>query len=494
MQCEQCREQFGQLHDGALSPEQAAAMRRHMADCADCAAGYAQFAVAVDSVRSLEPVSPPPRLLAQISSALDEIPAPSSPAQRAVRLGPWLAAAACFAVIFVGIMKHTNYSLPPTLEPQAQSPHPPRSMSSEAMPAPAMDDAEVDAETEAGKASAVVAESAPDAREAEEISATTARSPDEGEPTGRATRRVVAPPVRAEGSHPPVPASERHDETDPAVPPPPRLERAVQPEVAAEQTAKAARSAGGVRPEITAAGSGPTRLLTDDKASQHAERTEATVKYFDTTPTKAATEMGAVPTPAKGQPSKLFVRFIPPRVRRVGLPVTAAVTLNAAAAFPDVAVRVETLAGLRLATAQDSCIYRGPLAADDTEKIEFKLLADRQGTHRLRVSVETPVAGLQAQMEVILPDFEVGDDSAAATDALGHSVTVTFKETPLRQAFLELARQGRISLVLASTVGNERVTYSCIETPAGSVVRILAETHGYEITVEDNSYYISKKQ
>jgi len=97
-------------------------------------------------------------------------------------------------------------------------------------------------------------------------------------------------------------------------------------------------------------------------------------------------------------------------------------------------------------------------------------------------------------MEVILPDFEVGDDSAAATDALGHSVTVTFKETPLRQAFLELARQGRISLVLASTVGNERVTYSCIETPAGSVVRILAETHGYEITVEDNSYYISKKQ
>ena len=188
------------------------------------------------------------------------------------------------------------------------------------------------------------------------------------------------------------------------------------------------------------------------------------------------------------------MRFIPPRVRRVGLPVTAAVTLSAGAPLPEVAVRVETREGLRLAPAQDECIYRGPLPAGETKKIEFKLLADRQGTHRMRISVETPVAGLQAQMEVILPDFEAGDDTVPTTDALGHRVTVTFNETPLRRALLELARQGGINLVLASTVGNERATYSCIDTPAGSVVRILAETHGYRVTAEDNSYYISKEQ
>jgi len=121
------------------------------------------------------------------------------------------------------------------------------------------------------------------------------------------------------------------------------------------------------------------------------------------------------------------------------------------------------------------------------------LLARTPGTQRLRISVETPVPGLGAQMEAILPGFVRADDGAPP-NPLGKPITLQLHETPLRDALLQIARDGGVPIVLETSMGGERVSYSCVDTPAGSVLRILADTYGYSIEYRDRAYHISPRR
>lgn len=186
---------------------------------------------------------------------------------------------------------------------------------------------------------------------------------------------------------------------------------------------------------------------------------------------------------------KLQARFIPPRTRQVGRAVTCAVEIDSATNLPELAIRVETREGLEVPGAPDGYVYRGPVKTGMTKTIEFRIRPLTPGTHRVRITLETPDEKLKSQMEATLPGF-VHRPTEQSLNPLGEPVSVDFRETPVRHALLEVARQGQINLVLDSSETGPRVTYSCEDTPAGAVVRILAEDAGYSIEFEHDTYFV----
>ncbi|HCU38511.1 MAG TPA: hypothetical protein DGT21_24755 [Armatimonadetes bacterium] len=190
---------------------------------------------------------------------------------------------------------------------------------------------------------------------------------------------------------------------------------------------------------------------------------------------------------------KLYVRFVPPVLRQVDTPVTSSIWVSADTDLPGAAVRVETRSDLTVLHSNAGYVYRGPLVADQPREIEFKLLAQKPGTQRLRISVETPVRGLEAQMEAILPGFTPADEGPRP-DPLGRPVTLQLRETPLRDALLQIARDGGVPIIVDTKVGGERVSYSCVDTPAGSVLRILADAYGYRVEYTEGAYHVSPRR
>jgi len=483
MRCEQCREQFSDLYDGELSPSEAELVRGHIASCPHCTAEYEQFAAAVAAMRSLDTVVPPARLLDDISTKLDATPAPISFARRVGRLGPVLAAAACFVLVFIGVLTYNNYRPGATLDLQ-----PPSAIPGKVLRAAAPQPQAEPTASEASEEFAAVAEEAEAPARGDEVAAETARET-ATEPPAVSPQPVATTPAPAA---PPSPSRAPRVAPAPRPAPPPSLSDAGGAGVATEHPAPvtevaasgAAAFAGG-RPETPR-----VAPAAPDSLDLPAERRDEGVRYLAGGAGRAAAPRRLAARAALPKTGKLFVRFIPPQLRQVGQPVTSAVVLTADKSLPEVAVRVETRRQMRLLHCEDGYIYRGPLAAGEPKQVEFKLVAQQQGTQRLRVSVETPVSGLEAQMEVILPGFETGVVQPPQ-DPLGEPITVIFRETPLRQALLQIARQGRVNLVLGSGVSGERVTYSCIDTPGGSVIRILADNYGYRVEFQDDTYYIS---
>ncbi len=468
MRCEQCREKFSDLYAGELSASEAELVRGHLASCPHCAAAYEQFAAAVAAVRGLEPVVPPARLLDDIRTSLEATRAPSTLAHRVGKLGPVIAAAACFVLVFIGVLTYNNYRPGTALDLRPPSAIPGQVLREEA-PQPQTEPVT----PEASEAPATVAEKAEAAAESEKA-AETATKPAPEPPSLPPAPVVATPPA-------PAPAP-------PPVSPGPGEVRAEQPAPGAEGVTPSAAASTGGGPE---APRGPRRAIgaLDLAAARRDEEGRYFAKTTETAPAdKSLAALAPVP-----ETGKLFVRFIPPQLRQIGQPVTSAVALSCDKSLPEVAVRVETRRQMRLLHSENGYVYRGPLTAGEAKQVEFKLVAQQQGTQRLRVSVETPVTGLEAQMEVVLPGFET-TAVQSPQDPLGEPITVTFKETPLRQALLQIARQGRVNLVLGSGVSGQRVTYSCLDTPAGSVIRILADADGYQVEFQDNTYYISGAQ
>lgn len=494
MTCEQCRDKFSELHDGAIVGEQADALRTHIAACPQCQSEYAAFTRTIAEVRSLDAVEPPGDLLATIGAALDQ----ANPPPTRTRHWAWtpaLAAAACAMVVFVGVFALQTAG-PPGL--------------------PAAGPAEVVSARQEEAPTVVAPDSLPTERSVKDAdgvppltaaSATvpSARPPNEASTSGGRSGIAAAArtPQRRPGRHgstPPsggAPPSERATAEEaldrsppgPAAPAPPApsapAAAAVSnplPEVGRHRSAPGGPpvSGGSIGPlaEVAPPRSmgGPRSFAADTQAPKAAE------------PAPGQVEGGPLP-----HTGRLDVRFVPPTLRQVATPVTSAIWVNADTDLPGATVRVETRSDLSVLHAQSGYVYRGPLTADEPREIEFKLMARKPGTQRLRISVETPVRGLEAQMEAILPGFAPADERPPA-NSLSSPITLHLHETPLREALLQIARDGGVPVIIDSSVGGERVSYSCVDTPAGSVLRILADTYGYSIEYRDRAYHVSARR
>ena len=502
MTCEQCRDKFTELHDGAIVGEQADAVRAHIATCRQCEGEYAAFTRTITEVRALTPTAPPADLLDRIGAALDAAEPHPTPVRRTWGWTPALAAAACVMVLFVGIFalqtvgptRAPDVELTATAPPSEERAQGPAAGSApEASVAPTGD---TSAQPDAAKAEAEPTGTAPDS-----VSATTAESTlGMRRPSATSSRGRRAPPAPAEALMTPdvAPSDESAREPLPRSDGNGAREHAVQPPPAPSPLAP-----GGVLP-------GPDSTMPGGSAPRSAARGGAdhegtplppsvpsamsfSAEVADTgvaQPMAKSAHSEVLPLPDTG---KLYVRFVPPVLRQVDKPVTSSIWVSADTDLPGAAVRVETRSDLTVLHTESGYVYRGPLVADQPREIEFKLLAQKPGTQRLRISVETPVRGLEAQMEAILPGFTPTDDGPRP-NPLGKPVTLQLRETPLRDALLQIARDGGIPIIVDTNVGGERVSYSCVDTPAGSVLRILADAYGYRVEYTEGAYHVSSRR
>lgn len=467
MPCDKHRDRFSELYEDTLSADETQRIESHLDSCAQCADEYRQFSAVMSAFRELEPVEPPGQLLEQIRSAIDATEQLPSPASRLVKLGPAIVAA-CLFILLSGVfmqqsmreaatvsseqstaMARGSSNVVGSTEPIAET----ASAAAEpsvAAPTRASDDRRVGADT-TPNVHRKVAATAPGARSAGDREAVRSRLP------------AVVPPGHETGSRPKT--GEASDDI---------------PGVVAHAEAVLASASRMMSPpeqEVAAVSGGSMQKDTDS------------VRYFDVPQNAASPPRMMLPASPVPDESSLSVRFIPPPMRRVGVAEVCAVVLTAEHNMSEVSVRVEPRHGLRLPGLTGGKLYQGPLAAGQAKQIEFRMVSEDDGTQRMRVSVETPVSGLQAQLEVVLPGFEVAKKQVPA-NPLGAPITTVFRDTPIRQAFLQIARQGRVSLVLGADVGGHRVNYSCTDVPAGSVVRILAETYGFDVELTDDTYHV----
>lgn len=467
MRCDQYREKFSGFHEGGLSADEAQRIDGHLDSCAQCADEYRQFSAVVSALRELGQVEPPRQLLGQIRSAIDATKQPLSPADRLVKLGPAIAAA-CLVILLSGVfmrqsMRQTDIvsgeqstslargstNVVGSTEPITET-VPAAAESSVAAPILASENRQVGADTIPAihrKAAAT----APVARSAGDRVAVHSRLP------------AVSPPGHETGSG--QKAGEASDGVSDVA------------THSATAVAFASRMMSPPEQEVAAVSGDSMQKDTDS------------IRYFDVPQNAASPPRMMLPSSPPPDGSSLFVRFIPPPLRRVGVAEVCAVVLTAEHDMSEVSVRVEPRREVHLPGLTDGRLYQGPLTAGQPKQIEFKMVSENEGTQRMRVNVETPVSGLEAQMEVVLSGFEVIEQQRPA-NPLGEPITTVFRDTPIRQALLQIARQGRVSLVLGTGVGGHRVNYSCTDVPASSVVRILAETYGFDVEFTDDTYHV----
>lgn len=475
MQCDQCRDKLGDLYEGRLSADELASVRGHLQACARCAEEYRQLVMTVQAVRDLGKVTPPAGLLDRVSRALDSAESPVPLARRVVRLGPLLAAAACFVIIVVGLVRHHQQGAITDLAPLQQ---PPVVESLTDMPlavpepaiAPPPVGTDEDDESVAGSApgigapdpAAVVSpEPMPDVAEP--------RPPDRVRPAQGPSDRLARPTRRSETV---TTARDRH------IQPP----RATAEEGVHEPPTPVPLPSAPVKEAPVKSASDTVRLMMTQPET-------ADTRYFDLSEASRGAPTRMLPPAPMQDTGKLSVRFVPPQVRQVGKPAVCALVLTSDRDLAEVTVRVESRRHLRLPGLDGDKLYRGPLTASVPKQLEFKIIGEEEGTQRMRVSVETPISGLEAQMEVVLPGFESAPAQKEA-NPLGEPITLVFRDVPIRQALLQIARKGGVSLVLGAGIGGHRVNYSCTDTPAGSVIRVLADTYGYDVQFTDGTYHI----
>lgn len=471
MDCHTCRKKLSDFHEGEVEAAEAEEIRSHLDACPECAREYERLSAVVSAVRNLDTIEPPADMLDRIKSALDREDARRSEPSILGRIGPILAAAAC-VVLVVGIALQQGGLLSglssQTPTPTAETATMDRVMTAdEAAPSGSAVETDLPEAAETERAEAEETAPAPDA---EEIPSTAPETPE--------TQRAPPPAPSREMA---VTATEETAEMD----------ATRDAELAAGSAGSDATAEEGPQPpppavaDATSGGpAGPRRAFGGARGGA------SEAAYMEGT-AHDRLEPRPLMKSARTAPSvrKLQARFIPPRTRQVGRAVTCAVEIESATDLPRLGIRVETRQGLQLRDASDGYIYRGPIHAGEMKTIEFRIRPLTPGTHRVRITLETPDEKLKSQMEATLPGF-VHRRGEQSLDPLGEPVSVDFRETPVRHALLEVAREGQINLVLDSSETGPRVTYSCKDTPAGAVVRILAEDAGYSVDFQHDTYFV----
>lgn len=494
MRCEKCRSQFTDLHEETLNADERRAMRDHIDTCPDCRDEYAAFCAAVHATSSLPLIKPPERMLKKIDDALDDSQATAvSPLRRLLRLGPVLAAAACFTLVLTGVVTLNRYHTG-----EAFDLRPPQTMV--IPPSVTEHQGSVSRANDVAKSAEEKSETHIQAESASAQRPTEASVPSRGEKRHSGSK---ADRNSSYQTHPQPVAVRREDDQNTV-----RIDTGVDEEVLeALKTFEYTPSEVGdyvpsLRMPVTSRGGGEfgtanTSTLASgvETATQTRQSASGWTKSLATTLRGSSCDLQVIPaiyngvTPAA---ERLYVHFTPPMVRLVGRPMACELEIISDAPLSDARVLIETKGELELVNNRDGYVYRGGVAAGKPENIEFRIVAHKPGIQRMRVSVETPVEGLRAQMEIVLAGFEVQPPSPSV-DPLGKPISVSFFETPLRQALMKVAHDGELSLVIGASVGGDRIRYSTVDTPAGSVLRIIAEEQGYSVEFSDGTYQVCAK-
>jgi hypothetical protein len=72
-------------------------------------------------------------------------------------------------------------------------------------------------------------------------------------------------------------------------------------------------------------------------------------------------------------------------------------------------------------------------------------------------------------------------------------VSLVFQNAPIRQALMDVARQGRLRMEMAEGLGAERISRDVRGVPARAAFRAIAEAGGYEVTERDGVFHVARR-
>jgi len=195
-------------------------------------------------------------------------------------------------------------------------------------------------------------------------------------------------------------------------------------------------------------------------------------------PTPTGPEPTIEPPPA---PTQIDVSFRPPDRPLVGTPVFGMVELAARDSLPQVVVSAIGDDGLTI-DKPNGTLYSGPLKAGETVRVPVPMTASREGLHEIQIRVDSDAPGAATDVKAFVPNFRrAGTPSPAPAAAADKPVNLVFKNAPVRQALLDIARQAGVRVEMAEGLGAERISEDVRGVPARAALRAVAESGGYQV-------------
>jgi hypothetical protein len=131
----------------------------------------------------------------------------------------------------------------------------------------------------------------------------------------------------------------------------------------------------------------------------------------------------------------------------------------------------------------DGTLYAGPLRAGETLRVPVPMTASQDGLHEIRIQVQSDAPGASTDLKAFVPNFRGGSREAprAGASPADKPVNLVFKNAPVRQALLDIAKQAGVRLDMAEGLGAERISQDVRGVPARAALRAVAESGGYRV-------------
>ncbi len=435
MDCNAVQDKLTLLADNDLPAEEALAIRRHLAECGDCATIGRDLDRLSQELRALPQPPVPADLRLRISRALDAEDAPkASPAPLSSSvlgaIAPYLAAAAVIALAFalasfLAPPRHRASRVAKTTAPLAGAARTP------AAPGPAAEGIAAPAESEAS-------EPAPNTSRDEAKAVREAIATIEELQNKRKLRDADGELL----SNWPPPATGNPEGGIVNVPP-------------HEGTG------------APGSGSKPSGTFASERGSN---------------------DVAPPPT----EPTVIDMRFLPPDDPSVGDTAQGMVEVSSREAIPEVVVTATGDAGLRI-DKPGGVLYRGPLQAGEAVRVPVPMVASKSGSHEVNITVDSDAPGGDTELKVFVPSFRSAPAPRPETSPADKPVSLVFKNTPIRQALMDIAKQASLRIEIPQGLGAERISRDIRGVPAKAAIRAVAESGGYTVTEADGIFKISRK-
>ena len=187
--------------------------------------------------------------------------------------------------------------------------------------------------------------------------------------------------------------------------------------------------------------------------------------------------------PAPKVPTQIDVSFRPPSEPVVGATVNGIVELSARDGIPRVVVTASGDPGLTI-DKPGGVVYSGPLRAGETMRVPVPMTASQGGLHEVSIDVESDAPGGNTNVKAFIPNFRTGGAPApppATPSPADKPVNLVFKNAPVRQALLDIAKQAGLRIEMAEGLGRERISQDVRGVPARAALRAVAEEGGYQV-------------
>jgi hypothetical protein len=185
------------------------------------------------------------------------------------------------------------------------------------------------------------------------------------------------------------------------------------------------------------------------------------------------------------------MRFLPPDSPAVGSTAQGVVEVSSRETIPEAVVTATGDDGLRI-DKPGGVLYRGPLQAGEVVRVPVPMVASKSGSHEVSINVDSDAPGGDTQLKVFVPGFKSTPPPRAATSPGDKPISIVFKNTPIRQALMDIGAKAKLRIEIPEGLGTERISRDIRNVPAKAAVRAIAESGGYTVTEADGVYKITR--